>query len=144
MFEKFTEQARRVIFFANIEAREFGAPTIDTELLLIGIFREYPKVLEDLGGDPLLSKTVENEIRSKIVHRDKIPTTVDLPLSDACKRVLECALNETPRLNHPKVTVHHLMVAILHEESSVAAQILMKSGLSIAGASQKLVELGRI
>ena len=40
MFERYTEKARRVIFFGRYEASQFGSPYIDTEHLLLGIVRE--------------------------------------------------------------------------------------------------------
>ena len=40
MFEKYTEKARRVIFFARYEASQFGSPYIETEHLLLGLLRE--------------------------------------------------------------------------------------------------------
>jgi ATP-dependent Clp protease ATP-binding subunit ClpA len=40
MFEKYTEKARRVIFFARYEASQFGQPYIETEHLMLGILRE--------------------------------------------------------------------------------------------------------
>ena len=40
MFEKYTEKARRVIFFARYEASQFGSPSIETEHLLLGLIRE--------------------------------------------------------------------------------------------------------
>jgi len=40
MFERYTEKARRIVFFARYEASEFGSPTIETEHLLLGILRE--------------------------------------------------------------------------------------------------------
>src|SRR5262249_45324573 len=129
---------------ARVEASQLGAPLINTELLLLGILREFPGVFADLGGDPALTKTVEDETRSQIVRGEKIPTTFDMALSDAAKRVLQYAFDETLRLNHPNVTVHHLMVAILHEDNSVAAQILSKYGLNMAQATDKLVELGAL
>ncbi len=46
MFEKFTEKARRVIFFARYEASQYGSPVIDTEHLLLGIYREGAKLLD--------------------------------------------------------------------------------------------------
>ena len=39
MFELYTEKARRTIFFARMEASEFGAPYIETEHLLLGLLR---------------------------------------------------------------------------------------------------------
>ncbi len=40
MFERYTETARRVIFFARYEASQLGSPYIETEHLLLGILRE--------------------------------------------------------------------------------------------------------
>jgi hypothetical protein len=40
MFERYTEKARRVIFFSRYEASQFGSPKIDTEHLLLGLIRE--------------------------------------------------------------------------------------------------------
>ena len=40
MFELYTEKARRVIFFARVEASQFGSSYIETEHLLLGLLRE--------------------------------------------------------------------------------------------------------
>src|SRR5258708_10045201 len=40
MFERYTEKARRVIFFARYEASQFGSPYINSEHLLLGLLRE--------------------------------------------------------------------------------------------------------
>jgi len=42
MLERFTERARRVIFFARYEASQFGSTTIETEHLLLGLLGEDP------------------------------------------------------------------------------------------------------
>ena len=49
MFERYTEKARRVIFFARYEASQFGSPYIETEHLLLGLLRE-DKALSCVGG----------------------------------------------------------------------------------------------
>lgn len=40
MFERYTEEARRVIFFARYEASQFGSPYIEAEHLLLGVIRQ--------------------------------------------------------------------------------------------------------
>ena len=40
MFERYTEKARRAIFFARYEASQFGSPSIESEHLLLGLLRE--------------------------------------------------------------------------------------------------------
>ena len=53
MFERYTEKARRVIFFARYEASQFGAPAIEPEHLLLGLVREgegiAARILESVG-----------------------------------------------------------------------------------------------
>jgi hypothetical protein len=56
MFERYTEKARRCIFFARYEASMFGSPYIETEHLLLGILREDTKPCArkpNLIGGPL-------------------------------------------------------------------------------------------
>jgi len=40
MFERYTEKAGRVIFFARYEASRFGSPYIETEHMLLRLLRE--------------------------------------------------------------------------------------------------------
>jgi ATP-dependent Clp protease ATP-binding subunit ClpC len=40
MFERYTEKARRTIFFARYEASQFGSPYTETEHVLLGLLRE--------------------------------------------------------------------------------------------------------
>src|SRR5258708_34077742 len=93
MFEKYTEKARRVIFFARYEASQFGVPFIDTEHLLLGLVREdRPLTRMLLPGKP------EDEIRAAIEKRggprEKIPTSAGLPLLNGSKRVLAYAAEQ--------------------------------------------------
>jgi ATP-dependent Clp protease ATP-binding subunit ClpC len=56
MFERYTEKARRVIFYARYEASEFGSSAIEAEHLLLGLLREEgcfaAKILRDHGAEP--------------------------------------------------------------------------------------------
>jgi ATP-dependent Clp protease ATP-binding subunit ClpC len=89
MFERYTEKARRVIFFARYEASHYGSPEIDTEHLLLGLLRE------DKTLHHWLPKTNHETVRHRIdEHSPKRPSTsthVDLPLSEAGNRVLKYA-----------------------------------------------------
>src|SRR2546429_342652 len=65
MFERYTEKARRVIFFARYEASQFGSPSIDTEHLLLGILREDKCVAAEILHDRGLRLNVIREELSK-------------------------------------------------------------------------------
>lgn len=131
MFERYTEKARRSIFFSRYEASQFGSPYIETEYLLLGLLRED----KALASRFLLSFAAVQSIRRQIdghsVPREKVPTSVDLPLSHECKRVLAYGAEESARLNHMHIDTEHLLLGLLREEKSFAAQLLREQGLTV-------------
>ena len=66
MFERYTERARRVIFFARYEASQLGSPSIESEHLLLGLIREGKGLTSRLFGKSQLST---EEIRKDIELR---------------------------------------------------------------------------
>jgi ATP-dependent Clp protease ATP-binding subunit ClpA len=66
MFERYTEKARRVIFFARYEASQFGSPYIETEHLLLGLLRE-DKALTNRFFDPMPPSS-QSGSRSKVTR----------------------------------------------------------------------------
>src|SRR5450432_4946918 len=128
MFERYTEKARRVIFFARYEASQFGSPYIETEHLLLGILREdKPLVQQCLPRDA--SETIRLAVEELTTKREKVSTSVDLPLSQPSKRVLAYAAEESERLKQKEIGTEHLLLALLREEDETAARILTELGV---------------
>src|SRR5215813_9899632 len=98
MFERYTERARRVIFFARYEASRYGSPTIETEYLLLGLIREDKNLANRFLRGSSSSESIRNEIQQRIARREKISTAVDLSLSNECKRILAFSAEEADRL----------------------------------------------
>src|SRR6266571_4237997 len=89
MFERYTEKARRVIFFARYEASQFGAHAIDSEHILLGLLREDKQLTQKFFRSPHSTvESIRREIESRTPLRDKVSASVDLPLSSSAKRVL--------------------------------------------------------
>jgi ATP-dependent Clp protease ATP-binding subunit ClpC len=129
MFEKYTEKARRVIFFARYEASQFGSPSIETEHLLLGLIREDRNLTARFI--PRASATIQDirkEIEGRTLVRGKVSTSVDLPFSEECKRALNSAAEESERLSHKHIGTEHILLGLLREEKSVAAEILRDHG----------------
>ena len=126
MFERYTEKARRVIFFARYEASDYGSPFIESEHLLLGLLREDRalalNVLHiDLGA-------IRTEIEAGIDRRESFPTSIEVPLSPECKRILTFAAEEAGKLRHRHIGTEHLLLGILREEKCGAAVILKNRG----------------
>jgi hypothetical protein len=131
MFERYTEKARRTIFFARYEASQFGCSYIESEHLLLGLLRED----KALANQVLASYSKLEAIRHSITQRGtaglKVSTSVDLPLSHESKRVLVYAAEESERMKHQYIGTVHLLLGLLREEKSFAAQLLREQGLTL-------------
>src|ERR1035441_7534940 len=115
MFERFTEKARRAVFFARYEASQHGTPYIETPSLLLGILKENRELMARLlrtGTEeyPQLIADVEALFPK---FSGKISTSVDLPLSRVAKLALNCAAEEAGRRHHKAIDPLHLLWGLL-------------------------------
>jgi len=134
MFERYTERARRVIFFARYETSILGSKTIETEHLLLGLLREETNLLQRLLERPDIEADMRARIKARITAGPKISTSVDLPLSDACKRILQYSGEEASRMNHQFIGTEHLLLGILREKGCLAEELLTEAGVSLDAA----------
>src|ERR1700675_874295 len=129
MFERYTEKARRVIFFARYEASQFGSPYIETEHLLLGLLREDKALTNRFLRSHAFIESIRKQIEGRTTIREKGSTTVDLPLSQECKRVRAYPAEEAERLSHKHIGTEHLLLGLLREDKCFAAEILQEAGL---------------
>jgi ATP-dependent Clp protease ATP-binding subunit ClpC len=94
VFERYTEKARRAIFFARYEASQYGSPYMETEHLLLGILREDKALTRRFLRSPGTGEMIRRQIDAHTTIREQVPTSVDLPLSDEFKRILAYAAEE--------------------------------------------------
>ncbi len=139
MFERYTEKARRVIFFARYEASQFGAPAIEPEHLLLGLMREDKTLTARFLARAQTSlEAIRKEIEGRAPLREKISTSVELPLAPETKRVLAFAHEESDRLQHRHIGTEHLLLGLLREERSMAAEILYERGLRLNAVREEV------
>ena len=142
MFERYTERARRVLFFARYEATQLGSTSIETEHLLLGLIREGKGLTSRIFARSHLSlESIRKEIEGRTVFREKVSTSVEIPFSAETKRVLTFAAEEADRLLHTYIGTEHLLLGILREERSVAAAILYDKGMRLASVREDIVQL---
>jgi uncharacterized protein (TIGR02246 family) len=138
MFERFTEKARRVIFFARYEASQYGSHTIETVHLLLGLVREdhafARRFLDEKGG----VNSLREEIESQTTRGERISTSVEVPLSVECNHILNAAAEEAERLGNKHVGTEHFLLGILREKDSWAARLLRDRGLTLESLREEL------
>jgi ATP-dependent Clp protease ATP-binding subunit ClpC len=138
MFERYTEKARRVIFFARYEASQFGSPYIESEHLLLGMLREDKALTNRFLRSHTSVESIRKQIEAHTTIREKTSTSLDLPLSNECKRVLAYAAEEAERLGHKHVGTEHLLLGLLREEGCFAAELLQERGVKLEKVREEL------
>src|SRR6266699_3020500 len=138
MFERYTEKARRVIFFARYEASQFGSPYIETEHLLLGLLREDKALANRFLRSHAAVDSIRKQIEGHATIREKVSTSVDLPLTHECKRVLAYGAEEAERLSQKHIGTEHLLLGLLREEKCFAAEVLHERGLRLSAIREEL------
>jgi len=129
MFERYSEKARRIVFFGRYEASQFGSVTVQPEHILLGILRLDSSLAQRLSADRR-DQAIRARIEQSQPTREKISTSVDLPLSRESKRALAYGAEEAERLGSPTIEVVHLLIGVAREESTLASQILREAGIT--------------
>lgn len=135
-----------MIFFARYEASGYGSSYIETEHLLLGLLREDPALARRIffATADAYAKSPLDSIRHKISQRgtlgEKLPTSMDLPLSNEAKRVLAYGAEEAERLAHRHIGTEHLLLGLLREKASFGAQLLNEEGVTLERARENIAE----
>ncbi len=140
MFERYTEKARRVIFFARYEALQYGSHFIAPEHILLGLMREDKTVSARFFPfrKSITVEAVRREVEERIVLRERIPQSAELHLAPESKKILIYANEESRSLRNRHIGPEHLLLGLLREEKSVAAEILYQFGLRIGDVRQEV------
>ncbi len=142
MFERYNERSRRVIFFARYEALQYGSPVISPEHILLGLMREDKSIAARFfpHRNSLSVDAIRKEVEDRIVLRDRIPQSAELHLAPETKRILFYANEESRQLKNRHIGPEHLLMGIMREESSIAAEILFGFGLRINDAREAVAK----
>lgn len=138
MFERYTEKAKRTIYFGRHEASEFGSPCIESEHLLLGILREDESLATAFLHSHASVESIRKQVEGNTVIRERVPTSVDMPLSTECRRILIYAAEEAEKLSHKFIGTEHLLLGVLREQDCFAANLLRERGVSLEMARQQI------
>lgn len=130
MFERFTESARRIVFFARYEASSLGSGFIEPAHLLLALFREDRVLRGRLNSGTMQSIRRQIELTMPRMVPG-ISTSVDLPISFDTKRALAFAAEEAKSLNHNRIDSFHLGLGLLRLEDCAAADLLRQAGITL-------------
>src|SRR5438309_6789691 len=126
MWQRFTERARRVVFFAQEEAARLGENYVGTEHLLLGLVRENDSVaarILDRLGVPLgrIRSDIERRVTRGHGNLGQAGTrAAGGQLTPRAKRVIDLASEEARQLNNNHIGTEHLLLGLLREGDGLA------------------------
>jgi hypothetical protein len=139
MFERFTEKARRVIFFAVDEAKAYRSVNIESEHLLLALVRESRSIL-DAHVDRPVNMDEFRKVLAGGPTTGQPSTHVNVPLSNEGKRILAHSAEEANGFLHRHIGTEHLLLGILREDKCRAARVLRKMGLKLDRVRNEIAE----
>lgn len=142
MFERYTEKARRTIFFARYEASQLGQVYIKTEHILLGLLREDEALTQRFLRSHAAVASIRREVQAHTAGRERVSTSTDLPLTDQSKQVLKYAAEEADQLGNKHIGTEHLFLGLLREKTYFAAELLTARGIHLAEVREELRRLG--
>jgi ATP-dependent Clp protease ATP-binding subunit ClpC len=126
MFERFTDDARRVVVHAQEEARSLHHSYIGTEHILLGLLRgDDGPASRTLSGLDVSLTAVREDVES-MIGRGASPSTGHVPFTPRAKRVLELALRESTKLGQGQIGPEHILLGLVRQGEGVGVEILDK------------------
>ena len=142
MFERYTERARRVLFFARYETSQRGGLTITAEHLLLGVVREGKGIAHQILRDAGVSyDELVRELESRFPARERVASSVEIPFSPEARDILQLTAAEADSLGHGYIGAEHLLLGVLRHGDTVAAAILRRYGLELEGTRSEVARL---
>jgi ornithine carbamoyltransferase len=141
MWQRFTERARRVVFFAQEEAARLGMSEVGPEHLLLGLVRENDNgAAQVLGrlGVPLGRVRAEVE---RVVTHGTGTLGKDMQLTPAAKKAIDCAGEEAEGTENNYIGTEQLLLGLLREGESPAANVLAKLGVELEKTRQVIQQM---
>ena len=139
MYDYFSESAQNIIKLAGEEASRLSHDHLNTEHLLLGLIKEEGlayNVLESLDVDMV---KLFSEIENLIGRGEGSPEEINL--SPRAKKVLELAYDSAKELGFNYVGSEHILLGILKEGESIAAQALKKHKITYDKAVKQMLSL---
>jgi hypothetical protein len=136
MWQRFTERARRVIFYAQEEAGHLGENAVATEHLLLGLTRDddhlAARILTKLGCS---LETLRKEVERQVARSNREPGQ-ETQLTPRAKRVIDLAYDEARMLRNNYIGTEHILLGLIREGEGLAGRILFKLGVELEPARE--------
>lgn len=141
MFERFSENAIKVVMIAQEEARRLGHNFVGTEQLLLGLIGLGTGIsTEAFRSFQINLLSVRREVENVIGRGDGL-VAVEIPFTRRAKRAMEIALEQSRLLQDCNISDEHLLLGVLAQEEAVGVQVIRNLGVMPAQLHARVLEL---
>lgn len=160
MWKRFTEQAKRLVYYAQEDAAQHGLTAVDTEHLLIGLLLAVPLppsekiwpppltnnqprrdtallVLETFGLD---LQALAGEVARQASRTDSPQKGVDMELAARGKYVVDFAYQEMRGFGNDYIGTEHILLGLIREEQGLAGRVLSQFGVTVERTRREVVQ----
>lgn len=140
MQDSFSEGTRIALFCARLEISAEGGTMVEPEHLLLGLLAAKGGIAHSL----LIEADIEPRELRRVVRQSgaaRPPMNAEVPLAEACKRALESASAEAKAMLSGEVTTGHLLIGLLCDPASSAAEILRGAKVEVDFIRHQVMEM---
>jgi ATP-dependent Clp protease ATP-binding subunit ClpA len=140
MFERFTNQSRRVVVLAQEEARMLNHNYIGTEHLLLGLLHEgRGSAARALTAMDVTLVAARDQVVA-IIGRGQEQASGHIPFTPRAKKSLELSLREALQLGDGYIGTGHLMLGVIRQGDNVAVKVLDKLGADLSNLRARVTQ----
>ena len=140
-FDKFDEQARYALQYAQEEAQRFQHTYIGTEHLLLGLLHDETNVATTILRNMHVELVKVREAVEFIIGRGDRIVLGEIGLTPRAKKVIELAVDEARRLQHHYIGTEHLLLGLVREGEGIATGVLESLGVRLANARAEAIRV---
>ena len=131
MFDRFTDDARKALFFARFAASARHGEQMELEDLVAGIMRAAPSAVVRFASDE--SALPRGRFTRRTGERATVgpPLSVEMPFSAQFRLTLERSAAEADALGHDAIRPEHLVLGLLREDGTQAWNTLHRAGVRL-------------
>ena len=139
--ERYTDGAKKTVYYAKKEALRCGHPSLRTEHILLGLLKDPDNtgcaVLRECGID---LRAIRAKLSLRMAAGGTSPPTDEIPFSVSARRVLRYSANEAKSMNHRYVGTEHLLLGLIRERSGLASDVLHEMGVNLLMVKRRILE----
>lgn len=140
MFERFSENALKVVMLAQEESRRLGHNFVGTEQLLLGLIGLQAGVSKEVFKQSQITLPIARREVENVIGRGGGFVAIEIPFTPRAKKALHLAKDQSSLLRDRFVSDEHILIGVLNQDDCHAVQVLKRLNQSPSRMQSLLLE----